>query len=193
MSDKLIARIADIPGVASVEVDAADVAAGIRVRLAEGADEAEVLERVRALLVAYGVRSQDQPRLRVGSAPVDRGPQLGVEVGVTPVKGGARVEVRGAKVHSSRVVHPEPLTLVQGVADVWCQVAAKRPVEIVEVTLDDRGELTVVAAHPDLRRVGKAEVSRGWERALVLAVGRALGLVEPDSNANDASLTPATW
>lgn len=192
MSDKLLARLGDIPGVAAVEVDTEDLGAGIRVRLAEGADEGEVLERVRALLVAYGVRSQDQPRLKVGSARLGVEEELPVGVKVTPIRGGARIEVSGRKVRSSRVVHPQPLALAQGLADAWCQVSGRPPVEIVSVSLDSTGLLTVVAAHPDLQRVGRARIAGGRERALGLAVGRALGLLDPNG-VDEANLAPAAW
>jgi len=92
MSTKLVNRIQDIPGVAAVSLDLEDPeAGGINVRLEPDADEMEVLERVRGLLVAYGVRSQGYPTLRVGRTRMTGDRRLGVDVRITPIKGGARV------------------------------------------------------------------------------------------------------
>ncbi|HEY4606200.1 MAG TPA: hypothetical protein VIH55_01015, partial [Acidimicrobiia bacterium] len=91
MRAKLRARLEDIPGVASVSLDLEDIDSGIRVKLDDDADESEVLERVRELLVAYGVRSHDHPTLQVGQSRLGRvGVDFGVAVEVTPIKGGAR-------------------------------------------------------------------------------------------------------
>jgi hypothetical protein len=173
----LAPRLEDLPGVASVQVDLEDVSTGgITVRLEPGADEADVMERVRALLVAYGVRSTradlEFRRAGEGSSSSD----LGVEVRITPIKGGARVEVMGEKVRSFRIVPPNPLAIAQGLADAWCQVVAKIPVEIVTVTFQG-SFLRVVASDGVSESVGVADTSQGLESALSHAVGRALGLV----------------
>lgn len=53
----LRARLENIDGVESIELELGDAGLeGITVRLTEGADEVEVLEGVRRLLVAYGTR-----------------------------------------------------------------------------------------------------------------------------------------
>ena len=61
MTPNLASRLQDIPGIASVTVDLTDSGGGINIRLEAGADEAVVMERLRALLVAYGVRSPNPP------------------------------------------------------------------------------------------------------------------------------------
>lgn len=173
----LAPRLEDLPGVASVQVDLDDLSSGgISVRLEPGADEADVMERVRALLVAYGVRSTP-PDLEFSRAS-EIGPSsyLGVEVKITPIKGGARIEVIGEKVRSFRIAPPNPLAIAQGISDAWCQVVAKIPLEIVSVAFQE-GSLRVTATDGESEAVGAADASNGMEHALALAVGRALGLV----------------
>ncbi|MFV1961987.1 MAG: hypothetical protein ACC658_09140, partial [Acidimicrobiia bacterium] len=99
VTPNLASRLQDIPGVASVAVDLTDSGGGINVRLEAGADEAVVMERLRALLVAYGVRSPNPPELRLGRPTkyLDDSP-LRVDVTITPVKAGARVQIASTKV-----------------------------------------------------------------------------------------------
>lgn len=181
---KLRARLEDIPGVASVSLDLDDVDSGIKVKLEDEADEAEVLERVRELLVAYGVRSHDHPMLHIGQSRIGRlGVDIGVAVEVTPVKGGVRVEVIGHAIRSVRVVPPTPTAIAQGLSDAWCQVLGRIPVEIVDVSLADRDTLRVVASDGDTERVGTGELAFGRTYALAQAVGKAIGVLDVESGA----------
>ncbi|MGA7097287.1 MAG: hypothetical protein WB245_06940 [Acidimicrobiia bacterium] len=193
MSGKLLERLQDIPGVAAVSFDLDDVESGINVRLEPEANEVEVLERVKALLVAYGVRSHDDPDLRVGGSRLQPAGPLGVEVRITPIKGGARVEVIGKAIRSFRVVMPDPMSVAQGLADAWCQVIGKPPFEITSATVRDDGVIEVAAVDGDFERVGRADTSQGWELALGLAVGKAIGLIELNLDPKDADLAHASW
>jgi hypothetical protein len=179
MTPNLASRLQDIPGIASVTVDLTDSGGGINIRLEADADEAVVMERLRALLVAYGVRSPNPPQLRLGRQTkyLDDGP-LGVDVKITPIKAGARVQVATTKVRSFRVVPATPEAIAQGLSDAWCQVVGKIPVEILGVTMGDEGELTVVASDGAHETSATSNVSSGWEEALARAVGRAIGLVD---------------
>jgi len=179
MTPNLASRLQDIPGIASVAVDLTDSGGGINIRLESGADEAVVMERLRALLVAYGVRSPNPPRLRLGRRTkyLDDSP-LGVDVKITPIKAGARVQVATTKVRSFRVVPATPEAIAQGLSDAWCQVVGRIPVEIVSVTMGDEGELTVVASDGEHETSATSNVSSGWEEALARAVGRAIGVVD---------------
>ena len=179
MTPNLASRLQDIPGIASVAVDLTDSGGGINIRLEAGADEAVVMERLRALLVAYGVRSPNPPRLRLGRPTkyLDDSP-LGVDVKITPIKAGARVQVATTKVRSFRVVPATPEAIAQGLSDAWCQVVGRIPVEIVSVTMGDEGELTVVASDGEHETSATSNVSSGWEEALARAVGRAIGVVD---------------
>ncbi len=72
MTTKLVGRLQDIPGVAAVSVNLEEEGGGINVRLQPDADEAEVLERVRALMVAYNLRSDSVPTIEGGSQSTSR-------------------------------------------------------------------------------------------------------------------------
>ncbi|MGH8929032.1 MAG: hypothetical protein ACRDWH_11815, partial [Acidimicrobiia bacterium] len=51
-------RLENLEGVAGIHLDLTETGlSGIRVTLVEGADEAMVLERIRSMLVTYGLRS----------------------------------------------------------------------------------------------------------------------------------------
>jgi len=180
----LTARLQDIPGVDQVVVDLDESSGGIHVRLQPGADEDAVLEKMRALLVAYGLRPRDGEGLGLGrdarpAAATDVEPdhdELGVEVVITPIVGGARVEVATDKVRSFRVVKPTPTGVAQGLADAWCQVMGRIPFEVTGVTIEE-GDLVVTVREGEEERHGRAPISDGWASAVTRAVGRAGGLV----------------
>ena len=69
MTSSLASRLGDIPGVASVVVDLDGFGRGIDVRLEPGADEAVVMEKLRALLAAYGVRQERRESTRSANSP----------------------------------------------------------------------------------------------------------------------------
>ena len=193
VTSRLAGRIQDLPGVASVVVDLDDPdSAEIRLRFASDADEAAVIGRVRSLLAAYGVRSRPDLHLRVGrDKAVRRMRPLGVDVRITPIKGGARVEVIGRTVRSFRIVPPNALAIVQGVADAWCQVEGRIPVEIVGVSMGRNGEPTVIVSNGTTNTVGRADVSGGWANAIAEAVGTAIGILEPDRE--ESRLVSGAW
>jgi len=194
VSAKLVDRIQDIPGVAAVSLDLEDPeTGGINVRLEPDADEMEVLERVRALLVAYGVRSQSYPLLRVGRTRMTGDRRLGVDVRITPIKGGARVEVVGNTVRSFRVVPPEPTVIAQGLADAWCQVLGRPPVAISRVSITNDKLLEVVAMDAPIERTGEAELGEGWTQALAIAVGEAIGAISKPAEVIDTNVPSPAW
>ena len=193
MTAKLVDRLQDIPGVAAVSVNLEDDGGGINVRLEPHADEAEVLERVRALLVAYSVRSQAFPALRVGRTPLASQQGLGVDVKITPIKGGARVEVIGDSVRSFRVVPPDPTAIAQGLSDAWSQVLGRPPTEISKVSIDDSGHLVVIASVAGAERRGEADLADGWTAALAQGVGSAIGAVTGEEAMADANLPETAW
>lgn len=177
MTSNLANRLEDIPGVASVVVDLEGFGRGIDVRLEPGADEAAVMERLRALLAAYGVRSdREQVRMPEPAPRVAHDP--GVSVSITPLKSGARIEVSTRSVKSFRIVAATPMAIAQGLADAWCQVVGRVPVEIVAVSVGDEGSLRVAALDGDRETEGLADVSGGWVTALTDAVAGALGATD---------------
>jgi len=176
MSSGLASRLEDIPGVASVVVDLDGFGRGIDVRLEPGADEAVVMEKLRALLAAYGVKHERETP-PPPSPPSQSRPRadLGVEVTISPLKSGARIEVATRSVKSFRVVAATPMAIAQGLADAWCQVVGRVPIEVVDVAVGDDGSLTVVAFNGEEESRGRADVSEGWVSALTNAVAGALG------------------
>jgi hypothetical protein len=177
LTSNLASRLEDIPGVASVVVDLEGFGRGIDVRLEPDADEAVVMERLRALLAAYGVRNdRDQVRLPEPAPKVARDP--GVSVSITPLESGARIEVSTRSVKSFRIVAATPMAIAQGLADAWCQVVGRVPVEIIAVSVGDEGSLRVAALDGDREAEGLADVSGGWVAALTEAVAGALGSTE---------------
>lgn len=173
MTSTLASRLEEIPGVASVVVDLDGFGRGIDVRLEPDADEAMVMEKLRALLAAYGVRRDRQPAMSLGR---QRGPhpKTGVEVTITPLDTGARVEVATATVKSFRIVAATPLSIAQGLSDAWCQVIARVPLEIVGVSVDDRERLVVEADDAGSKVTGYGDVSNGWFGALTDALSSVL-------------------
>lgn len=181
MTGSLAQRLEQIPGVQSVTIDLTDTGGGINVRLEPDADEVAVMEGLRKVLVAYGIRSAD-PRVSLGRASRAEKPerQFDVDIAITPLKTGARVEVSGKNVRSFRVVPASSSAIAQGLADAWCQVKGRVPVEIVGISVSDSGDLTIVASDGGERSSGTANVSMGWEQALVEAVGEALWSGAPE-------------
>jgi hypothetical protein len=173
MTSSLASRLGEIPGVASVVVDLDGFGRGIDVRLEPGADEAAVMEKLRALLAAYGVRRDRQPMTSVGRSQ-DRLAQVDVEVAITPIESGARVEVATSSVKSFRIVAATPLSVAQGLADAWCQVIGKIPVEIAAVSIDDDRRLIVTGSDGEHEARGEADTSRGWVEALTMAIAGVL-------------------
>ena len=175
MMPNLADRLEDIPGVASVTVDLTDEGGGINIRLTPGADESEVMERLRTVLIGYGVRSPG-PEPEAEEPAVATHP-LGVQVTITPLEHGARVVAESKSVRSFRLVAANPHAIAQGVADAWCQVIGRVPVEIIGVRVGEGGALMVTTWDGDRENMGAANVEIGWESALTLAVGRAIGAV----------------
>ena len=173
MTSSLASRLGDIPGVASVVVDLDGFGRGIDVRLEPGADEAAVMEKLRALLAAYGVRRDRQPVMSVGRSR-DSLAHVDVDVVITPIESGARIEVATASVRSFRIVAATPLSVAQGLADAWCQVIGKIPVEITAVTIEDDRQLIVTASDGEHETRGEADITRGWVEALTAAIAGVL-------------------
>lgn len=161
-------------------VDLTESGGGISVRLEPNADEAAVMEEVRALLVSYGVRSPNLPRLRLGRQPRQVEGPLPVDIKITPIKGGARVEVASRVVRSFRVVPATPMALAQGISDSWSQVVGRIPKEVVDVAVSE-GQLKVTVSDGTAEFTGTSDVDKGWEQGLARAVGRALGLIDADA------------
>ena len=169
----LASRLEDIPGVAAVTVDLEGFGRGIDVRLEPGADEERVIDDMRRLLAAYGLRREASPEVSVGrrrSANKTRE----IFVKVTPVGSGARVEVANAVVRSFRMVEPDPFSVAQGLADAWCQVMGREPIQVTEISADDHNLALTVVDGEETRSASHAHEG-GWHEALVRVMGEVLG------------------
>jgi hypothetical protein len=172
MKSSLASRLGDIPGVASVAIDLEGFGRGIDVRLEPGADEVAVMEKLRALLAAYGVRHERHPEVTLGRAIR---PDPGVDVSIEPMNSGARIEVATRSVKSFRIVAANPMAVVQGLADSWCQVVGRLPLEITGVSVDDQDHLVITAFDGENESTGRGDVGDGWVEALTGAMAEVLG------------------
>lgn len=187
----LITRIQDIPGVEAVAVDLASEPGGLNLRVSPDADTQKVLQEVHELLVAYGVRGLVRPRVTLGqrrSEEIDPG----VDVKISPTELGARIQVSVGEVQSARQVAATPAAIAQGLADAWCQVLGRIPQEVISVSLNDAGGLTVVISDGTSERRGVGDIDDGWSTALVRSVGVALGFLTPEG-AKQSDMARAAW
>jgi hypothetical protein len=169
-------RLESLEGVASIELELGDEGlAGIRVTLTEGADEAELLESIRSLLVAYGVRSEPQPADGASIKAADMGETITT---IEPEGDLLRIQVGRGGRRASRTVPPEPLAAAQAVADARAELEGRLPARVLWMGLDRIGAwrvLTVLSGREGAEpEVGAAVVSKGWEEAVGKAVGRSL-------------------
>ncbi len=112
---------------------------------------------------------------------------------ITPIKGGARVEVIGDAVRSFRVVPPDPTAVAQGLSDAWSQVLGRPPIEISNVSIDDDGRLLVTASIDGIERQGEGKLDEGWASALTRSVGRAIGVLDPNEDLAEPDLPATAW
>jgi hypothetical protein len=191
MTPGLITRIQDIPGVEAVAVDLASEPGGLNLRVSPDADEQKVLQEVHELLVAYGVRGLVRPRVTLGQRSGEK-IDPGVDVMISPTELGARIQVSVGDVQSARQVAATAAAIAQGLADAWCQVLGRIPQEVVSVSLNDAGGLTVVISDGTSERRGVGDIDDGCSTALVRSVGMALGFLTPEG-AKQSDMARTAW
>jgi hypothetical protein len=167
-------RLEHVPGVSEIELELdAGGLSGIRVNLKEGASETEVLERIRSILVTYGVHSQ---ALRTGGQE----PEISYEVwtNIAPAGEGLIVELGKGERRVSREIPADPLAAAQAVVDARCELEGLRAAKVIWMGLDRVGYwrvLTVlVRGQAPAPSVGAAVVTEGWADALGRAVEQSL-------------------
>lgn len=168
-------RLEALEGVSSIQLELGDTGlSGIRVTLAEGADEAVVLERIRAMLVTYGLRAPET----VASGPSRVFAQDEVVTEIEEAGRMLRVEVKGDGETIVTLVEPTPLAAARAVAEARAQLTGGGQAEVLWIGLDQVGDwriLTVLAALGDDKiTAGSAVVGQGWVEALDRAVAAAL-------------------
>ncbi|MGQ0849446.1 MAG: hypothetical protein ACT4OP_10065 [Actinomycetota bacterium] len=167
-------RLENLEGVAGIQLELAEGGlSGIRVTLSEGADEALVLERVRAMLVTYGLRSPDP----ITEAVSNGGVVDEIEISIAQEGEAMRVVVAGLGEIVVQVVEPTPLAAARAVARGRARLLGRPEPEVLWIGLDLVGDwkiLTVLSRLPGGKvTVGAAVVEEGWEPALNIAVARS--------------------
>ena len=171
-------RLENLEGVASIHLELAETGlSGIRVTLIEGADEAHVLERIRSMLVTYGLRSPGRLEADTLKSEPEATKANRIETSITPEGDGMRVEVRGEGRSVVRLVDATPLAAAVAVAEGRAILEGKPHPQVLWIGLDIIGDwkiLTVlVKSGSEVARVGSAVVISGWAEALDEAVAKA--------------------
>jgi hypothetical protein len=171
-------RLENLEGVASIHLELAETGlSGIRVTLIEGADEAHVLERIRSMLVTYGLRSPGRLEADTLKSEPEATKANRIETSITPEGDGMRVEVRGEGRSVVRLVDATPLAAAVAVAEGRAILEGKPHPQVLWIGLDIIGDwkiLTVlVKSGTEVARVGSAVVISGWAEALDEAVAKA--------------------
>jgi hypothetical protein len=169
-------RLEAIHGVSSIQLELGDTGlTGIRVTLAEGADEAMVLERIRAMLVTYGLKAPEA-LATPGPSRVFNSEELVTEIAEEGQM--LRVEVKGDGDAVVTIVDANPLAAARAVAMARGQLTGNSDVEVMWIGLDQIGSwriLTVLASIGQEKvNAGSAVVTAGWTDALDRAVAAAL-------------------
>lgn len=167
-------RLENLEGVAGIQLELGETGlSGIRVTLRDGADEAQVLERIRSMLITYGLRSPGPLTAAQPEPKADR-----IRTSITPEGDGMRVEVKLDDKSVVRLVDASPLAAARAVAEGRAILNEQPAPEILWIGLDAVGDykiLTVLAKADDQARVGAAVVGSGWAEALDEAVSKAEG------------------
>jgi hypothetical protein len=165
-------RLENLEGVAAIQLELAETGlSGIRVTLTDGADEATVLERIRSMLVTYGLRSPGPVTAASPAPAADK-----IKTSIMPEGEGMRVEVSAEGKTVVRLVESSPLAAARAVAEARANLLGQSAPEVLWIGLDAVGDhriLTVLTKAGDQARVGAAVVDSGWAEALDEAVAKA--------------------
>jgi hypothetical protein len=169
-------RLENLEGVAAIHLELAESGlSGIRVSLEREADEAEVLERIRSLLVTYGLRAPTPVSTII--EPVWR-EAASIATTIIPEGEGMRVEVSGTSESVVKLVEATPLAAAQAVAEGRARLSGVEVPSVLWIGLDSVGEwriLTVLLRTGEaVPTVGASVVAGGWADALDRAVEAAL-------------------
>ena len=171
-------RLENLEGVASIHLELAETGlSGIRVTLIEGADEAHVLEKIRSMLVTYGLRSPGRFEADIFKSQPDAATTGHIETSITPEGDGMRVEIRGEGRSVVRLVDATPLAAAVAVAEGRAILEGRSTPQVLWIGLDTIGDwkiLTVLMKDDtEAARVGSSVVTSGWAEALDEAVAQA--------------------
>ena len=167
-------RLENLEGVASIHLELAETGlSGIRVTLIEGADEAHVLEKIRSMLVTYGLRSPGRLEADTLKSESEAAKADHIETFITPEGDGMRVEVRGEGRSVVRLVDATPLAAAVAVAEGRAILEGRSTPQVLWIGLDIIGDwkiLTVLVK-------GDGEVARARGQAPTIAPRRRVVVV----------------
>lgn len=177
-------RLRRVEGVSDLAIELDDKGLrGIRVKVAESSSEAEILEEIRRILVAYGLRSRKTPeRLipRVDTVetfePVEP-LEEGLSVVAQPDDDGIGVvitsEGRRISTHADRSPLGATEAMVRAVA-AWNSQPMPERVALLRTVIDDERLLIVLAKSAGRAGIGAAVVGGSLTMALHRAVSSSL-------------------
>ncbi|HUO46830.1 MAG TPA: hypothetical protein VM470_08355 [Acidimicrobiia bacterium] len=169
-------RLENLEGVSAIHLELAETGlSGIKVSLDDGADESGVLERIRSLLVTYGLRSPPAVSTEVD---LGRTSGTGITTVISPEGEGMRVEVTGRGQSVVKLVDATPMAAAQAVAEGRARLSGHPVPNVLWIGLDSIGGwriLTVLVRVDEATpTVGASLVEGGWAEALDQAVATAL-------------------
>lgn len=189
-------RLRKVQGVADLTIELGETGLeSIRVRIDEGTDEAAVLDQIRRILVAYGLRSRRQDRVTAeGVEPAKLGADeqpLRPRINVGPREGGLYVRLTEGERIVEKVGERSPIgvaqAMVQAIAD-WRAVPSPKRLALALDELDSTTVITMLA-----RREGRTAVAAA-SCAVSLAGGmyQAASAVLEELAASDLPGSPST-
>lgn len=184
-------RLRAVEGVADITIELGeDGLDGIRVRITEGSDEAAVLEEIRRILVAYGLRSRRRwpgserplpailPETSAPDAPVPP-PSTGHDpaVVVGSAEGRLQVELRAGDRRVVAAADPSAAgaaeAMVRAVSE-WHTLPLPDHLDVFEDRVDDHRVITVVVRRGTAAAAGASVADPSLSRSLYRAARMAL-------------------
>lgn len=182
----LESRLRRVQGISDLTVELGDEGLkGIRVRIEEGSSEADILEEIRRILVAYGLRSRRAPspvRVTAASLPEEETFSLppqepGIRVLIEPDDGGLQVVIHGEGRRVSTQADASALgaaeAMVRAVA-AWTERQMPERVALLTAVIDNERVLIVLTRKAGRAGIGAAIVGPSLSRALHAAVSHSL-------------------
>lgn len=184
-------RLRQVDGVAGIELELGEEGLkGIKVRMEPGGDEAVVLDEIRRILTAYGLRSRREGIGALSPAGIAEGPQVrlrpprgrpgdedGEAVRVRRTGDGLQVELRR---DGRTIIRRGDATPMGAASAMVAAVAADREIDpprvlgVNRVEVGRVGVLVLVLEGPEGPVVGAAPLDAGTTNALWTAVDEAL-------------------
>ncbi|HEY5684516.1 MAG TPA: hypothetical protein VIY70_04005 [Acidimicrobiia bacterium] len=142
-------RLRGVAGVADLTIELGDGGLdGIRVRIDEGSDEAEVLENIRRILVAYGLRSRKHSAEPSAGLPVlGEQPKVGSAepwARVRPTADGLAVEIANSTHSVLEAGERSPIGAAEAMVRAVARFRGMHRPERLAIALDDLDGVRVI-------------------------------------------------